>query len=1022
MRRIPFFIIVLTLFVVSAAARADDRKPSDPVRMTRSHRTTAVLPAAGWIPNTAHYETTFLAVYTWDQSGMCLTEGWLSEDRTAQTHHFWHVADGAELDGGSFGGLLPLEGAQSMWCGADGPVAGATDRVLCLYAALPGYGNNWGQSLVLKDCLTEAGGVVVDASVRWDSEPNYDATTLEVDNCDDNWVAVYGGLGTWDGTGADTVSIAVPDSLHAGLLRIRFRFESDGAWSDQDGLWDTDGAFVLDQLMVSDTSGVRVPYEDFEDESPGTRETQDWVSATKPGFGDFAALYPGYTLVQEDPCESRLGCMWAFINGSTDDYSWGGWPTQIVVPWENENHESISNFVYSPDIAIAGAGSLWELGFDVYRDVPFDNLVFYTWGVRSIGPDGCPPAWNGDGFVYYGGGKDWYRETVTIGQYIAPGATHIQVSLGVVDMFPIWGCIYGHPAGHSHAPLFDYAEVYRINVNGPVWTLRDIDMFQDNFSDDGSITGTARADMAQDILPGSSAGIRPGDSTCVDVSDPGGGMGFHTPGDPSSGAAVYLYCSVDGPNAGATGGDLVVDARYHYVGTVSAGGRTWFQIQMDSTWASGGTLVENRYNIDLNDNLFVPGDEVWFFFGARNASGEWTYSSLFLPKPSFGTTDIEEAAEAADEFAILPAAPDNRILYVDGMNLRGAQPFFDQAFWTSIHYDEVDRYDIRGPSSAVGNHPGARVKSASQLYSVYYQIYWNTGDLGTAFSSGVGWPDKSDDTGLLLSFLENLPGPGGGVYLSGDDVASVWLFDLAGASETQLRNKYCPFGVAGGAAGGNHAPTVGVSPMAVGEPGGIFDHWFGPDSLVTYGGCPQVNDFDMLTAEGTANLEMSYHGNGTTAGAIVSDTTTNAVGNTVGFVLSGFSFHEIRDHRPMGVPVRHNHLQQIYLWLGGEWSSIGATGAVVSRNQLDQNYPNPFNPVTTIRYQVKSTGPVTLRIYNVAGQLVRTLVDDVVEAGMIHEATWRGRNDAGSPVASGVYFYKLVAGDFVQTKKMVLLK
>jgi flagellar hook assembly protein FlgD len=61
-------------------------------------------------------------------------------------------------------------------------------------------------------------------------------------------------------------------------------------------------------------------------------------------------------------------------------------------------------------------------------------------------------------------------------------------------------------------------------------------------------------------------------------------------------------------------------------------------------------------------------------------------------------------------------------------------------------------------------------------------------------------------------------------------------------------------------------------------------------------------------------------------------------------------------------------------------------------------------------------------VYNVAGQLVRTLVDGTVEAGVVHEATWRGLNNNGSSVASGVYFYRLAAGDFVQTKKMVLLE
>ncbi|MCH7549036.1 MAG: T9SS type A sorting domain-containing protein, partial [Candidatus Krumholzibacteriota bacterium] len=88
---------------------------------------------------------------------------------------------------------------------------------------------------------------------------------------------------------------------------------------------------------------------------------------------------------------------------------------------------------------------------------------------------------------------------------------------------------------------------------------------------------------------------------------------------------------------------------------------------------------------------------------------------------------------------------------------------------------------------------------------------------------------------------------------------------------------------------------------------------------------------------------------------------------------------------------------------------------------LRQNYPNPFNPVTTIEYSLGERSHVTLRIYNVAGQLVRTLIDDVRVAAL-HTATWDGQNDAGQGVASGVYFYRLQSAGFVQTKKMVLLK
>lgn len=88
---------------------------------------------------------------------------------------------------------------------------------------------------------------------------------------------------------------------------------------------------------------------------------------------------------------------------------------------------------------------------------------------------------------------------------------------------------------------------------------------------------------------------------------------------------------------------------------------------------------------------------------------------------------------------------------------------------------------------------------------------------------------------------------------------------------------------------------------------------------------------------------------------------------------------------------------------------------------LQQNYPNPFNPNTQISYDLPNDVNVVLKIYNMVGQEVRTLVNEQKTAGA-YTATWDGRSNAGSKVASGVYLYVLRAGQFVQTKKMTLVK
>tara|TARA_B100001741_G_C16402737_1_gene527775 strand:- start:1 stop:897 length:897 start_codon:yes stop_codon:yes gene_type:complete len=88
---------------------------------------------------------------------------------------------------------------------------------------------------------------------------------------------------------------------------------------------------------------------------------------------------------------------------------------------------------------------------------------------------------------------------------------------------------------------------------------------------------------------------------------------------------------------------------------------------------------------------------------------------------------------------------------------------------------------------------------------------------------------------------------------------------------------------------------------------------------------------------------------------------------------------------------------------------------------LSQNYPNPFNPSTQIEYSVPESGYVTVAIYDVAGRLVQTLVDGVVESGY-HSIVWDGRDSAGHTVSAGLYIYSLKGDHVAITRKMVMMK
>tara|TARA_B100000959_G_scaffold122167_4_gene128276 strand:- start:4292 stop:4657 length:366 start_codon:yes stop_codon:yes gene_type:complete len=89
---------------------------------------------------------------------------------------------------------------------------------------------------------------------------------------------------------------------------------------------------------------------------------------------------------------------------------------------------------------------------------------------------------------------------------------------------------------------------------------------------------------------------------------------------------------------------------------------------------------------------------------------------------------------------------------------------------------------------------------------------------------------------------------------------------------------------------------------------------------------------------------------------------------------------------------------------------------------LHQNHPNPFNPVTTIRYDLPQAGDVKLTIYDMLGREMKVLVSQQGMSPGSHTVVWDGTDRLGQPAAAGVYIYQLKSGDFINTKKLVLLK
>jgi flagellar hook assembly protein FlgD len=105
-----------------------------------------------------------------------------------------------------------------------------------------------------------------------------------------------------------------------------------------------------------------------------------------------------------------------------------------------------------------------------------------------------------------------------------------------------------------------------------------------------------------------------------------------------------------------------------------------------------------------------------------------------------------------------------------------------------------------------------------------------------------------------------------------------------------------------------------------------------------------------------------------------------------------------------------------------ETTSIQQVSELPQGFELHQNYPNPFNPTTNINFSIPQTEKVHLAIYDIQGTLIRTLVDHELYNQGTYRVTWDGKDQLGQRVSSGIYFARILSGNFIKTIKMNLVK
>ncbi|MBN1164737.1 MAG: T9SS type A sorting domain-containing protein [Candidatus Krumholzibacteriota bacterium] len=739
-------------------------------------------------------------------------------------------------------------------------------------------------------------------------------------------------------------------------------------------------------------------------------EVNDWqgwtpVDLTNSVVGDFSGL--AFGIGPEVACGKNYSTVCVFYNGSYEPSAQypGLYDISYGVDYCTQSEtRMVMNEIQSPLIALTGAGSNFLLEFDVFMDNPLENLVFYNWHVRSIFlPEETEGPWKSDGYLYYGNPPHWASVREDIGALVDPGATHIQLALGVWDMKTDWEGILGSGLCHTPALFFDNVKLYRAAPAGPVWSVRDIDLLQDGFPEDGTITGTVRMDAARDIVPRGNPCIIPGDSVVIMVNEPTVGLWteplYNRP-------AVYVHVLSSGGESGpVVSGNL---SRWPVIHWEYEG---WTKILMD-------TVHPEKHCFDLNDSLFTPGTVIKYYFSAEDANNQITYWS----EMTGATVSAAEARSAPIEVRCLPTG-NSDILFVDDSGDYSSRFYFETAFDMVIPGEPPDIFYIRGSGSLAGNGLGSRAR-IGQIIGTYHTIIWCSGSLRNGTIGDGSAPEKSPDAQLLYEFLDQSESDVN-LYLTGNNIARE-MAEL-GTSPYQNLISYIYFDLDNGSyfdmTGGYIAGGI-ISPLVTGEASGIFQFWGTPDNLCLWGGCPHIAEFDVLEPYGSAEMQMCYPDyESEICGAVISQETLNSKGYSARVILEGFSFHLIRDCQGYSPPARARHLEEILDWFEHDTNPdiTGNENGIPFVTKLFQSYPNPFNPTTTIQFSLKEKSQVSIRVYNVAGQLVRILVDEIRKPGIYH-INWDGRNSEGRLVSSGVYFYQFKTKDFVQTKKMVLLK
>ena len=970
-------------------------------------------------------------------------DGWTGTDLT-MLDPAWHLDTYACDDLGA----SPSSGNQCAYAGAELVACTALDD-------LHGYGNSWNETLEWVGTVDESLDctVYVDAYINTETEGSYDYLYLE-----------YERNGVWDvfadfsaeGSGGisgvtNNMHVQVDETLLAGEytntseLHIRWRAQSDGSYSDADcNNYTIRGHSQVDDVTISFDQGsgiVQQSFDDFEGTSKVSNLGDNWFTEQAPYCGDFADVWD--VLGDVDPCHDNTTPQIAFIDygqipgvGPSTNPTWTYGPNGYVVNYDGglstDPNTTLSDAVWSPEIAVDPAANGHEFRYSVYRHMDLYEMagMFYTWNVRSSSDGGDTwTGWSNRNYVYYGG-PDYIRTGDDVTDLIAGGADYVQLSLELYH-WPTYGA--DDPA--TPAPYFDDVSWHTFDYTGPGISYREFELAQDNFPDVLDWTDLGGADvefiMGNDLIGDDEAAIVHGDSIVLNIDAVRAGSGL-------SGRPRMYYEVNTNP---------VFDSTMRTSGVPYSG-----YVEGDTIYTASGIAVQGRWSFDLPDEDFLyPGDVMHYYFWAEDTlAGGSDPQTATLPGnlDGFGVFygDPGYIQFQWPSILTLNALPTVRsttdgdvpeLFHFNDFGNRGGENEWEGAFSQMGMAPGVDYdvYFVNSPSSGTGNSIGSTATNA--VIQLYDSILYTQGDLQSvslngpkAYDEEDGWVgDGSDDIAMMEAYIDN----GGNFLGTGDGwLVGTYVADGTYAGAT-LVNTY--FGVnvltRDIRASIDNQSTPTVAPVTNGSGLALSSNF------VAYGGCPYMHTFDGIKAISEANVFTVAEfldpdgaaGAYTEFDAMVAKEHSNGAKTVVCPVDLSYWYTPYGGSakaNPADAAARTVVLCDILNYFAGNPSfcdpnAEGTTGAGTPQPFYAKNWPNPFNPATTIKFSVPRSGHVSLKVYNVRGELVRTLVDESRASGE-HVIEWDGSDNSGKAVASGVYFYETRTNGESIVNKMALVK